>query len=138
MSTAWRLEADGAVALWVPPGIQPDAERIGTVLLETIAPEKQPETFNTLEQSDAARPTYPHWYLPYFGVESSRQGRGIGTRLLLACLEYVDLGGLPAYLLASNPRNVPYFERFGFVHTGDAQSGHAPALAVMVREGRHA
>ena len=137
MSTAWRLEDDSAVALWVPPGVEPDAERIGTVLLETIDVDKHPETFGTLEQTDAVRPEYPHWYLPFLGVESSRQGQGLGSRLLTASLEYVDLGGLPAYLLASNPRNVPFFERFGFAHTGDAQQGSAPALAVMIREGRH-
>jgi GNAT superfamily N-acetyltransferase len=137
MSTAWRLEDDRAVALWVPPGVEPDAESIGTVLLETVAADKHPETFGTLEQTDAVRPGYPHWYLPFFGVESSQQGQGLGSRLLAATLEYVDLGGLPAYLLASNPRNIPFFERFGFVHTGDAQQGSAPALAVMMREGRH-
>jgi GNAT superfamily N-acetyltransferase len=136
MSTAWRLEDDDAVALWVPPGVEPDAELIGTVLLETVPVDKHPEMFSTLEQTDAVRPDYPHWYLPFFGVESSRQGQGLGTRLLTAGLEYVDLGGLPAYLLASNPRNIPFFERFGFVHTGDAQQGSAPALAVMMREGR--
>jgi GNAT superfamily N-acetyltransferase len=137
MSTAWHLEDESAVALWVPPGVEPDAEQIGTVLLETIDVDKQSETFGTLEQTDAVRPEYPHWYLPFLGVESSRQGHGLGTRLLTASLEYVDLGGLPAYLLASNPRNVAFFERFGFVHTGDAQQGSAPALAVMIREGRH-
>lgn len=137
MSTAWRLEDDSAVALWVPPGVEPDAERIGTVLLESTDVDKHPETFGTLEQTDAVRPEYPHWYLPFLGVENSRQGRGLGSRLLTASLEYVDLGGLPAYLLASNPRNVPFFERFGFVRTGEAQQGSAPALAVMIRAGRN-
>ncbi len=135
MSTAWRL-GDSAVALWVPPGVQPDAERIGQVLLETVSVEKHPETFSTLEQTDAARPDYPHWYLPFFGVHSSKQGTGLGTQLLTASLEYIDLGGSPAYLLAPNPRNIPFFERHGFVLTGEAQEGDAPALFVMKREGR--
>jgi GNAT superfamily N-acetyltransferase len=93
--------------------------------------------FGTLEQTDAVRPTYPHWYLPFFGVEESKQGNGLGSGLLSACLDYIDLGGLPAYLLAPNPRNVPFLERFGFVLKGEAQEGSAPALAVMIREGRH-
>jgi GNAT superfamily N-acetyltransferase len=135
-STAWRLDGESAVALWVPPGVEPDPERIGAVLLETVAVPKHLETFDTLEQTDAVRPDYPHWYLPFFGVDPTRQNRGIGARLLAACLEVIDLGGAPAYLLASNPRNIPFFERFGFLHTGDAQAGSAPALSVMIREGR--
>jgi GNAT superfamily N-acetyltransferase len=136
-STAWQLKDDGAVALWVPPGVEPDAERIGTVLLSTTSADKHPDVFGTLEQTDAARPTYPHWYLPFLGVESAKQGNGLGTRLLRACLEYIDLGGLPAYLLAPNPRNVAFLERFGFVAVGEAQAGSAPPLVVMNREGRH-
>ena len=138
MSTAWQLEYDSAVGLWVPPGVEPDAERIGTVLLETTSAQKHPEAFGTLEQTDAARPEYPHWYRAFFGVESAKQGRGLGTRLLGACLEYIDLGGLPAYLLAPNPCNVAFLERFGFVVTGQAQAGSAPPLVVMTRKGHHA
>jgi GNAT superfamily N-acetyltransferase len=137
MSTAWRLD-DGAAALWVPPGVQPDAERIGTVLFETVPVDKHPEMFGTLEQTDEVRPEYPHWYLPFFGVESAKQNQGIGSRLMTACLEYIDIGGLPCYLLAPNPRNIPYLEGFGFSLEGEAQQGSAPALAVMIREGRHA
>jgi GNAT superfamily N-acetyltransferase len=137
MTTAWHLDDYSAVALWVPPGVEPDAERIGAVLFETVPTDKHPEMFGTLEQTDAARPQYPHWYLPFFGVESAKQGQGLGSQLLASCLEYIDLGGLPAYLLAPNPRNIPYLERFGFVVTGEAQEGEAPALFVMNREGRH-
>jgi GNAT superfamily N-acetyltransferase len=136
MTTAWTLGDVDAVALWVPPGVEPDAERIGSVLFESIPLDKHPEMFGTLEQTDAVRPQYPHWYLPFFGVEQSKQGHGIGSGLLTACLDYIDLGGLPAYLLAPNPRNVPFLERFGFVLMGQAQQGTAPALAVMIRGGR--
>jgi GNAT superfamily N-acetyltransferase len=135
--TAWRLEDEDAVALWVAPGAEPDAERIGRVLFETVPVEKHPEMFGTLEQTDAARPPYPHWYLPFFGVENSKQGQGLGSRLLAASLDYIDVGGLPAYLLAPNPRNVAFLERYGFVVQSQAQEGTAPALTVMVREGRH-
>jgi GNAT superfamily N-acetyltransferase len=136
-STAWRLDDDSAVALWVPPGPRPDAERIGRVLLETVPEEKHLEVFGTLELTDAARPTYPHWYLPWLGVESAEQGKGLGTALLTAALDYIDIGGLAAYVLATSPRNVGFFERFGFVVRSRAQDGSAPPLTVMVREGHH-
>ncbi len=136
-STAWSLGDDGAVALWVPPGPLPDAERIGRVLLETVPEEKHSEVFGTLELTDAARPPYPHWYLPWLGVEVAKQGKGFGTALLTASLDYIDVGGLAAYVLATSPRNVEFFERFGFVVQSRAQQGSAPPLTVMIREGRH-
>ena len=136
-STAWRLDDDPAVALWVPPGTLPDAERIGKVLLETVPVAKHSDVFGTLELTDGARPQEPHWYLPWLGVESSEQGKGLGGRLLTACLDYIDVGGLSAYLLATSPRNIAFFEPYGFTLKSRAQRGSAPALAVMVREGRH-
>jgi GNAT superfamily N-acetyltransferase len=136
-STAWSLGGDDAIALWVPPGPQPDAERIGRVLLGTVPEEKHSEVFGTLELTDAARPPYPHWYLPWLGVEVAQQGKGFGTALLAASLDYIDVGGLAAYVLATSPRNVAFFERFGFVVQSQAQQGSAPPLTVMVREGHH-
>jgi ribosomal protein S18 acetylase RimI-like enzyme len=136
-STAWQCEGDRAVALWVPPGVRPDAERIGRVLVETVPAEKHPDVFATLEITDAARPQQPHWYLSWLGVETSEQGKGLGSRLLVACLDYIDIGGLAAYLLATSPRNVAFFERYGFVVQKRVQQGEAPAFTVMVRAGRH-
>ena len=136
-STAWQCDSERAVALWVPPGERPDAERIGRVLVETVLAEKHPDVFATLELTDAARPQQPHWYLSWLGVESAEQGKGLGHRLLTACLEYIDIGGLSAYLLATSPRNVAFFERYGFVVQNRVQQGAAPALTVMVRAGDH-
>lgn len=136
-STAWQCEGDRAVALWVPPGEHPDAERIGKVLFETVAVEKHPDVFETLEITDAARPPQPHWYLAWLGVESSEQRKGLGSRLLGACLDYIDIGGLSAYVLATSPRNVAIFERYGFVVQNRVQRGDAPAFTVMVRAGDH-
>ncbi len=135
--TAWRLDSESAVALWIPPGSRMDAERFGRVLLETVPAEKHADLFDTLEFADAAHPPYPHWYLPWLGVAEGEQCTGLGTKLLGASLDYIDVGGLPAYLFGTSPRNIAFFERFGFVVQGEVQRGIVPALTAMVREGDH-
>jgi GNAT superfamily N-acetyltransferase len=137
-STAWQIDDFSAIALWIPPGSEPDAERIGQVLIDTVDPGKHAEVFSVLEQMDAAHPRYAHWYLPWLGVRGDKQDQGLGGMLLSASLEYVDLGGLPAYLETPNPRTVPFYERHGFVVTGHTESPNCPPLTFMRREGRHA
>jgi GNAT superfamily N-acetyltransferase len=135
-STAWELDDFGAVAMWLPPGTEPDAERIGRVLIETVAEDKHAEVFAILEQMDGAHPRYAHWYLPWLGVAADRQNRGLGGALLAASLEYVDLGGLPAYLETPNPRTIPFYERHRFVVTGHTESITCPPITFMQREAR--
>jgi GNAT superfamily N-acetyltransferase len=134
--TAWQLDDFAAVAMWLPPGTEPDAERIGAVLIATVAEEKHAEMIAILEQMDAAHPKYSHWYLPWLGVRADRQNRGLGGRLLAASLAYVDLGGLPAYLETPNPRNIPFYERHGFAVTGVTSSMTCPPITFMSRAGR--
>jgi GNAT superfamily N-acetyltransferase len=122
--------------MWLPPGTEPDAERIGAVLIATVAEEKHAEMIAILEQMDAAHPKYSHWYLPWLGVRAERQNRGLGGRLLAASLAYVDLGGLPAYLETPNPRNIPFYERHGFAVTGVTSSVTCPPITFMSRAGR--
>lgn len=132
-STAWQLEDFAAVAMWLPPGTEPDAERIGASLAGSVSEEKHDAMFAVLEQLDAAHPRFPHWYLPWIAVREEDQNRGLGGRLLAASLEYVDLGGLPAYLETSNPRNIPFFKRHGFVVTGRTISATCPPVVLMLR-----
>ena len=132
--TVRRLGDYSAVALWLPPGVTPDGDAIGTVLSETVASEKQGDTFAVLAQMDAAHPTFPHWYLPWFGVDSTLQGQGIGGQLLERCLvEFADAAPLPAYLETPNPRSISFYERHGFEVTGTAQAGQCPPITFMLR-----
>ena len=56
----------------------------------------------------------PHWYLALLGVEPSRQGCGIGSRLIRPILERADAAGLPCYLETQNQRNLSFYEKHGF------------------------
>ena len=55
--TVWSLGEFSAVALWLPPGAGADGDAITTALAETVAADKQDDTFAVLGQMDAAHPT---------------------------------------------------------------------------------
>jgi ribosomal protein S18 acetylase RimI-like enzyme len=131
--TVWRLGEFSAVALWLGPGVAPDGDAIVSVLAETVSPDKHEDTFAVLGQMDRAHPTYPHWYLPWFGVSQELQGRGLGGRLLEQCLRTVDASGQPAYLETPNPRTIPFYERHGFERTSVARAGACPPVTSMLR-----
>ena len=134
--TVWGLGESSAVALWLPPDAEPDGDAIGTVLMETVSSGKHGDTFAVLEQMDAAHPTYPHWYLPWFGVDAALQGGGLGGELIDHCLEIVDASHLPAYLETPNPRTLSFYGRHGFEETGTAQEGTCPPITFMLRAAR--
>lgn len=134
--TVWRLGEFSAVAWWLPPGAEPDGDAITSVLAESVAPGQHDDMFAALGQMDAAHPTYPHWYLPFFGVDPALQGRGLGSQLLKSCLGIVDESHLPAYLETASPRAISFYERLGFEITGEAQAGACPPVTFMLRAAR--
>ena len=134
--TGWQLDDFAAVAIWIRPGAEPDGDAIVNVLSATLSADRQDDTFAVLEQMDAAHPAHPHWYLPWLGVGSGRQGEGLGGELLHRCLEVVDADALPVYLETPNPRTVPFYERHGFAVSGRAQAGGCPPITMMLRPAR--
>jgi GNAT superfamily N-acetyltransferase len=134
--TVWRLGDFDAVAFWFGPSREPDGEAIVQVLLETTTDDRHADSFATLEQMAAAHPAQPHWYLPWFGVDRSLQGHGLGTELMRCCLNIVDKSRLPAYLETPNPRTVRFYERAGFVVAGTAAVGACPPVTMMHRTRR--
>jgi ribosomal protein S18 acetylase RimI-like enzyme len=131
--TVWRLGEFSAVALWLPPGTEADDDAITTSLAETVTADKHDDMFAVLGQMGAAHPTYPHWYLPWFAVDTALQGRGLGSQLMTPCLQIVDATHLPAYLETPNPRTIPFYQRHGFEVTGEAQAGTCPPMTFMQR-----
>jgi ribosomal protein S18 acetylase RimI-like enzyme len=134
--TVWSLAQFGAVALWLPPGTEPEGDDIISVLTKSVSAEKHVDMFSVLEQMTAAHPAFAHWYLPWFGVDAAQQGKGLGGQLLKTCLAVIDDSHLPAYLETPNPRNISFYERHGFAVTGQAQAGSCPAVAFMLRASR--
>jgi GNAT superfamily N-acetyltransferase len=133
---AWKIGECSAVALWLPPGTEPDADVLVATLTDTVATDQHDVMFAVLGQMEEAHPTYPHWYLPWLGVDPAVQGRGLGTALLRPGLAAVDQSHLPAYLETPNPRTIPFYERLGFEVTAQAQAGTCPPMTCMLRQAR--
>ncbi len=101
--TVWSLGDFSAVALWLPPGTEADGEQIVAVLTDSASPGLHGDLFAVLDQMDEAHPDFPHWYLPWFGVDTALQGTGLGGQLMRRCLQIVDVDHLP--VLSRNPQS---------------------------------
>jgi ribosomal protein S18 acetylase RimI-like enzyme len=134
--TVWRLGDFRAVALWFPPHVEPDGEAVVEEIMQSVASTQHDDLLAVLEQMDAAHPKYPHWYLPWFGVDGAQQGKGFGGELMESCLVHIDGDHLPAYLESPNARNIPFYERHGFEVTGVSQVGACPPVYSMLRSPR--
>jgi ribosomal protein S18 acetylase RimI-like enzyme len=55
-----------------------------------------------------------HWYLWALGVDPACQGRGLGGELVRTVLRLARAQDLPCYLETENPRNVLFYQRYGF------------------------
>ena len=129
-----HLADDGAAAaMWLPPGVESDSERLAQLSEQYSPPDRLPEMMQVFEQMGAYHPHEPCWFLPLIGVDPARQGQGYGSALLRHALEQCDRDNVPAYLESSNPRNVPLYERHGFQALGSIQAGSSPTVVPMLR-----
>ncbi len=134
--SAYRSDDFAAAALWLPPDVGPDDEALGAVMEEGVDPDLLGEVFAVMEQVGASHPDVAHWYLPAIGVEPRLQGKGYGSTLLARGVEMCDRQHVAAYLEATNPANIPLYERFGFGVIGQIQAGSSPAITPMFRKAR--
>jgi ribosomal protein S18 acetylase RimI-like enzyme len=134
--TGHHVDGFAGAALWLPPGIDPDQETLGTILQESVAAERQAEVFAVLEQMGSYHPSEPHWYLPLIGVDPARQHKGYGSALLDHTLLQCDRDHAPAYLESTNPANIPLYERHGFKVLSTIQVGSSPPIFPMLRAAR--
>lgn len=65
-------------------------------------------------------PDEPHSHFGPLAVDAHLQGRGVGSALLRAYTGRLDAAGEAAYLETDKPENVAFYERHGFVVTGEA------------------
>lgn len=131
--TVHFVDGGGAAAMWLPPGVQPDSERLAALTGQHAPAERQADMAQVFERMAGFHPGEPCWYLPLIGVDPTAQGRGHGSALLRYALEQIDRTGAPAYLESSNPRNVPLYQRHGFEVLGSIQAGSSPTLVPMLR-----
>lgn len=136
--TAYLAPNAAGAALWLPPGVEPDRDELIGLIWSSTSDSVQHDLFPIFDKMVEFHPQEPHWYLPMIGVDTGRQGIGVGSALLQNFLANCDAREIPAYLESSNPRNIPLYQRFGFEVTGTIEIGDAPPLFPMVRRPQRA
>lgn len=125
-----------AVALWLPPGVEPDGDAMMALLPDLVPADHQEDMFGVFEGMDSYHPHEEHWYLPLIAADPAYLGRGLGGALMKHACAMIDGDGKPAYLESSNPRNISLYERHGFEVMGEIRSGKAPLVTPMYRPAR--
>jgi GNAT superfamily N-acetyltransferase len=125
-----------AAAMWLPPGVEPDSDRLAAITDEHVPKDRLGDMMQVFDRMAAYHPSEPCWYLPIIGVDPAYQGRGFGSALLRYALERCDRDGASAYLESSNPRNIPLYQRHGFEIIGSIQAGSSPTMTPMLRRPR--
>lgn len=123
-------------ALWLPPGVEPDEERMIPMFQASVDEDIIDDVLGVFEAMDEYHPKDPCWYLPLIAVDPGHQGNGFGSQLMKHALSKIDEEGSLAYLESSNPRNISLYERFGFEIIGQIQVGSSPLIQPMLRPGR--
>ena len=116
----WRDPAMGPVSFW-------ERVRLAVPMMFLLG-RRSSLVLGGLNRLLALRPKEPHWYLSVLGTDPEHQKRGIGCALVRAGLARCDEGGAAAYLEASRPENVPYYERRGFEVVGQLQMPGGPPV----------
>ena len=111
------------VAVWFPPGRLPNMG-LGPILRSgfILAPvrlgarwcHRAWQVFGDAARRQQAEVPTPHWVLDTLAVDPKHQGRGLANALLRPILDRADRDGIPCYVMTHNPKNIAFYEHFGF------------------------
>lgn len=104
--TAYYVDGYAAAALWLPPNIHPDEDKLISLAQRTVSEQIQKDFLSVFEHMGHYHPSEPHWFLPFVGVDPLQQGKGFGSALLQHTLIPCDRDSKLAYLESSNPKNI--------------------------------
>jgi ribosomal protein S18 acetylase RimI-like enzyme len=114
----WLTQGNTATSVWIPPNetdLSPEQEAAVEPLLVELLASGASRVLRGIELFDQAHPRgAPHYYLSLLGTSTEHRGHGFGLRLMAENLRRIDDAGMPSYLEASNPANVPLYMRYGF------------------------
>jgi GNAT superfamily N-acetyltransferase len=136
-----------ALSIWTPPGarwghVDPTGELTGWREFAQVAGDDVNRKFSVMseiqhEARELAMGGRECWYLPWLGVDPPAQRTGAGSALLADMFKRTDAAAQPCILETEAAKNVPYYERHGFVvaHEGVVPDG-GPPFWTLVREPR--
>ena len=128
---------EGAIALWTAPSessssenekLRDDQARPFTSAFAKQLGDRIPITGTLSAAMAEHRPLESHWYLGILGAHPDRQSLGLGSKVLGAMHAESDALGLPTFLESSNPRNYGFYQRHGYVETGEFTVEGSPPL----------
>jgi GNAT superfamily N-acetyltransferase len=133
----YAIDDARCAAIWNPPGTFPmgwykDA-KLGLVTTRLVGV-RMATCARGLLYFASHHPKERHWYLQMLGTDPQWQGRGVGTAILAPVLDRCDRDGERAYLESSKRRNIPFYERHGFVVTDEIQVPRGPVVWAMWRD----
>jgi ribosomal protein S18 acetylase RimI-like enzyme len=134
---SWMAGSASGAAIWLPPG-GGQLGRLGELrvllgLWLAFGLDATRRTLRTVDLLEQMRPSGPHWYLAFLGVDPALQGRGIGRALLERSLQEIDRSGQPACLETANPRNLELYRRMGFAVVREFAPPGGPPMWGMMR-----
>ncbi|GEK21573.1 GNAT family N-acetyltransferase [Cellulomonas xylanilytica] len=125
------------VAAWRLPGAATPPESLPTpagVLAALVGRARADGILSALGSAAPLAPGSPAAYLNYLAVDPDLQGRAIGRSLAEAGIGAADADGLGTYLGTTDPRNLPFYRRLGYVDAGAVPLGpDGPVLVVLHR-----
>jgi ribosomal protein S18 acetylase RimI-like enzyme len=135
--TMWETSDGLGAAIWLPPELTAtflEDDLVIRPLVAELTHDAGARYDAFWDWLDTFIPSEPVWYLDQIGVDPERQGVGVGAALITHGLVMADAAGHPAFLETGNPRNVAYYERFGFevVEAAEAPDG-GPRIWFMRR-----
>jgi ribosomal protein S18 acetylase RimI-like enzyme len=134
--TAYYIDDYAAAALWLPPNVYPDEDKLISLAQRTVSEQIQKDFLSVFEHMCHYHPSEPHWFLPFVGVDPLQQDKGFGSALLQHTLIQCDRDSKLAYLESSNPKNISLYKRHGFEVLGTIQVGTSPPIFPMLRRPR--
>jgi GNAT superfamily N-acetyltransferase len=135
---AMVTEALTSASLWNPPG----GNRLG---VDAVGKRWRHEVEGRIAGDEARRlavydenllpshPSEPYWYLGVLGTDPSHRGRGLGAAVVRPILARADAERRRCFVDTSFARNVPFYERLGFVVTVELDLPGGPRMWGLTR-----
>jgi GNAT superfamily N-acetyltransferase len=113
----WKTAGREGGAAWLPPQVAArfdEIEQSGRAAINPLTADGGARYATFWDWLGAHLPAEPCWFLDAVAVAPGAQGRGLGRTLVQHGLELARADGCPAFLETGTPRNVPFYESFGF------------------------
>ena len=95
----WRMMRSGSI---------PIAMKLGGKIAKRMS-----KTFAQITKDRKQNIKAPYYYLYVLGIDSDRQGQGIGSKFMKTFIENIP-PNVPLYLETESKRNVRFYEKLGF------------------------